>query len=165
MNRSLVETLIGAVVIVVAIGFVVMAFNKSDARPTNGYEIIAKFDRVDGLRKGSDVTMSGIKVGTVIDQTLDPTTFRAVVRLSIAGNVKLPKDTAARILSESLLGSQVLALEPGGDDAVIQPGGEITKTQGSVNFVDMIARAFVGVGKGDGQKSEPKDGIKVEPKQ
>lgn len=157
MNRSLVETLIGAVVIIVAVGFVVMAFNRSDARPTNGYEIIAKFDRVDGLRKGSDVTMSGIKVGTVIDQTLDPTTFRAVVRLSIAGNVKLPKDTAARIVSESLLGGQVLSLEPGGDDAVLAPGGEISKTQGSVNFIDMIARLFVGVGKAGEEKTEPKN--------
>ena len=153
MNRSLVETLIGAIVIAVALGFVVLAFNKSDVRPVNGYEVIAKFDRVDGLRKGSDVTLSGIKVGTVIDQQLDPTTFRAVVRLSIAGNIKLPKDTAARIVSESLLGGQLLSLEPGGDDAMIAPGGEISKTQGSVNFLDMLGRLFVGVGgKGDEQK-------------
>ena len=152
MNRSLVETLIGAVVIIVAVGFVALAFSRSDIRPVNGYEIIAKFDRIDGLRKGSDVTMSGIKIGTITDQQLDPTSFRAVVRMSIAGNVKLPKDTAARIVGESLLGGQILSLEPGGDDAVLPPGGEITKTQGSVNFIDLIARLFVSVGKPD----EPK---------
>src|SRR6185503_8026717 len=119
LNRSLVETLIGAIVIIVAVGFVALALSRSDIRPLNGYEIIAKFDRIDGLRKGSDVTMSGIKIGTVTDQQLDPTTFRAVVRMSIAGNIKLPKDTAARIVGESLLGGQIMSLEPGGDDAVL----------------------------------------------
>lgn len=156
MNRSLVETLIGAIVIIVAVGFVALAFSRSDIRPVNGYEIVAKFDRIDGLRKGSDVTMSGIKIGTVTDQQLDPTTFRAVVRMSIAGNIKLPKDTAARIVGESLLGGQIMSLEPGGDDAVLPPGGEITKTQGSVNFIDLIARLFVSVGKPDEKKDEPK---------
>jgi phospholipid/cholesterol/gamma-HCH transport system substrate-binding protein len=152
LNRSWVETLIGAVVIVVAVGFVALAFSRSDIRPVNGYEVIAKFDRVDGLRKGSDVTMSGIKIGTVIDQSLDPKTFRAVVRIAIAGDVKLPKDTGARIVSESLLGNQILSLEPGGDDENIKPGGEIGKTQGSVNLIDLIGRMMMSVGKAD----EPK---------
>ena len=142
MNRSIVETLIGAVVLVVAGLFLAYAFRTVDASTPDGYEIIARFDRVDGLKKGADVTIGGIKVGTVVDQRLDPETFQAIVRLSIAGNIKLPADTSAKLVSESLLGGMSMALEPGGDDKDIPPGGQIMRTQGAVNLMDLIGQAI-----------------------
>lgn len=142
MNRGVLETLIGAVVIVVAVVFVVFAFSRADVRSVDGYEVVARFDRIDGLKRGSDVTISGIKVGTVVDQRLDPQTFRAVVRMMISSDVKLPKDTAARLVSESLLGGLTLALEPGGDEENIPPGGEIARTQSAVNLMDLIGQAM-----------------------
>ncbi len=152
MKRSVVETLIGAAVLVVAALFLFYAFRNVDASTPSGYELFAKFDRIDGLKKGSDVTISGVKVGTVVDWTLDPKTFQAVVRLSIDSRYKLPRDTSAKLISESLLGGLTLSLEPGGDDRDIPPGGAITKTQGSVNLLDLIGQAiFSGTKTGDGK--------------
>ena len=65
--------------------------------------------------------MSGIKVGTVVDQTLDTETYLAVVRLSIDPAVQLPLDSSAQIISESLLGGRFMALVPGGDIDMIKP--------------------------------------------
>ncbi len=153
MKRSVVETMIGAAVLLVAALFLVYAFRNVDAGTPKGYELFAKFDRIDGLKKGSDVTISGIKVGTVVDWQLDPKTYQAVVRLSVDSRYKLPRDTSAKLVSESLLGGLSLSLEPGGDDKELAPGGEITKTQGSVNLLDLIGRAiFSGTGSG-GSKS------------
>jgi phospholipid/cholesterol/gamma-HCH transport system substrate-binding protein len=152
VKRSVVETLIGAVVLVVAALFLFYAFRNVDASTPSGYELFAKFDRIDGLKKGSDVTVSGVKIGTVVDWTLDPKTFQAVVRLSIDSRYQLPRDTSARLISESLLGGLTLSLEPGGDDKNIPPGGEITKTQGSVNLLDLIGAAmFNSTRSGDGK--------------
>ena len=79
MGRNIVETIVGALVLAVAGLFVFYAFAKSDARAPNGYEIIARFGRVDGLKRGADVTLSGVKVGTVTGVDLDRKTYQAVV--------------------------------------------------------------------------------------
>ena len=142
MNRSVVETLIGAVVLIVAGLFLAYAFRNVDASTPGGYEVLARFDRVDGLKKGADVTIGGIKVGTVTEQKLDPKTFQALVRMNISGYIKLPADTSAKLVSESLLGGLSLTLEPGGSDKNIAPGGEISRTQGAVNLMDLIGQAI-----------------------
>ena len=84
-----------------------------------GYNIVAKFERVDGLGSGADVRLSGIKVGTVVDQKLEPNTYLAVVTMSIDAQVRLPVDTVAQITSEGLLGSNFVSLVPGAEDKVV----------------------------------------------
>ena len=110
MGRNLVETLMGAVVLVVAAYFMVFAYTSTNVRAVRGYEVIAKFERVDGVATGTDVKISGIKVGTLVDQRLDPETVLAVLRISLDNSVKLPEDTVAQISSEGLLGSNFVAL-------------------------------------------------------
>lgn len=134
----------GAAVLAVAAFFAVYAFSASGASRPTGYEIFAKFERVDGLKRGADVTLSGIKVGVVTSQELDPKTFQAVVRMSVDSGVKLPLDTVARVTSESLLGGMIVILEPGADDKHLRAGGEIAKTQGAVLLMDLVARAIFG---------------------
>ena len=84
MGRNIVETIVGALVLVVAGVFVFYAFAKSDRSGPDGYEIVARFDRIDGLKRGADVTVSGVKVGTVTGFDLDPKTYQAVVRMMVA---------------------------------------------------------------------------------
>ena len=74
MGGNLVETLMGAVVLAVALVFLVFVYSRADVGTVRGYELVAKFDRIDGLTVGTDVLVSGIKVGTVVDQRLDPET-------------------------------------------------------------------------------------------
>ena len=138
MTRNLLETLLGAVVLIVAVGFLAFAYNSSQVERDGGYELIARFDKVDGLERGSDVRISGIKVGTVLDQSLDAETYRAEVRFSLREDIQLPADTSAAVVSNGLLGGKFLALVPGGDIEMLEPGGEIILTQSAVNLEDLI---------------------------
>lgn len=153
MSRSIVETAVGGIVLAVAIGFLVFALGTTGLTTSGGYRVIAKFNSVDGLQSGADVRMSGIKIGTVVEQTLDPVTYLAVVHLSIDERVALPRDSSARITSEGLLGGMYLAIEPGGDDRVLDPGSEIRFTQGAVNFLDMLGRFIFSVSEMDANGS------------
>ena len=144
MGRNLIETVMGAVVLVVAGVFIVFAYNTAGLKSTEGYPLIAKFDRIDGLNDGSDVRLSGIKIGTVVKQQLDPKTYLAVVTLSIEPGVKLPLDSSAQISSEGLLGDKYLSITPGADDAMLKPGAEIEHTQGSVDLVSLVGRLIFG---------------------
>ena len=83
MRRNAIETIMGAVVLVVAAVFIIFAYSKADIAAVQGYEVTAKFDRIDGIRTGTDVRMSGIKVGTVLSEKLEPDTYFAVVALSV----------------------------------------------------------------------------------
>ena len=96
MFRNYVETLLGAAVLAVALGFLAWAYGRSDAGDPGGYMLRAKFDRVDGLETGGDVRISGIKVGRVIAQELDPATFRAQVTFSVRNGIELPADSWRR---------------------------------------------------------------------
>lgn len=149
MTRNLLETLLGAVVLIVAVGFLAFAYNTSQVQQNGGYELIARFDKVDGLERGSDVRISGIKVGTVLDQTLDPETYRAEVRFSLREDIQLPADTSAAVVSNGLLGGKYLALVPGGDIEMLEPGGEVTLTQSAVNLEDLIGHMIFSQGGGE----------------
>ena len=140
MGRNVVETIVGALVLVVAGVFVFYAFAKSDHNGPEGYEITARFGRIDGLKRGADVTMSGVKVGTVTGIDLDRKTFQAVVHMSVSSNVPVPLDTNAKVVAESLLGGMVVVLDPGGDKAMLKPGGEITQTQDAISFTELLAK-------------------------
>lgn len=144
MGRNVVETIVGALVLLVAGAFVVYAFAKSDARGPSGYEIAARFGRVDGLKRGADVTLSGVKVGTVTGVELDRKTYQAVVRMVIGSGVELPADSNAKIVSELLLGGMVVVLEPGGDKKLIANGGEVEHTQDAVSLTELIAKMMYG---------------------
>jgi phospholipid/cholesterol/gamma-HCH transport system substrate-binding protein len=146
MTRNVLETLLGAVVLIVAVGFLAFAYNTSQVQQDGGYELIARFDKVDGLERGSDVRISGIKVGSVLDQTLDPETYRAEVRFSLREDIQLPADTSAAVVSNGLLGGKYLALVPGGDIEMLEPGGEVTLTQSAVNLEDLIGHMIFSQG-------------------
>jgi len=154
-SNNMFEAVIGAVVLAVAAVFLVVAFGTANVGTVRGYEVLARFDRVDGLNMGADVRMSGIKIGSITGQTLDPKTFLAEVRMSIDAAVKLPVDSSAQIISDGLLGSKFLAIIPGGDDQTIRPGGLISYTQSPIILENLIGQLIFGAG---GDKDKAKSG-------
>lgn len=144
MQNNTMETLIGAAVILVAVVFLGFAYTSTNSGGVSGYDVTARFNRVDGISPGTDVELSGVKIGTVSLVELDPKTYLANVHLSIRSNVHIPDDSAVKITSSGLLGSSYLSISPGGSDTMIKPGGQITNTQGSVDLIGLVARAMMG---------------------
>ncbi|NIA68765.1 outer membrane lipid asymmetry maintenance protein MlaD [Pelagibius litoralis] len=142
MRRNMIETIMGAVVLLVAVSFVIFAFRTTSLQSANsgGYELLVEFDDASGLVTGTDVRMAGVKVGSVLSQRLNPDTYFAQVSLTINEAIKLPSDSSARIIPEGLLGGNYVALEPGGADDYLSDGGQIQFTQGSINVVDLLGR-------------------------
>ncbi|HEY1631913.1 MAG TPA: outer membrane lipid asymmetry maintenance protein MlaD [Rhizomicrobium sp.] len=149
MKNNMVETLIGAIVVAVAAVFLFYAYSSSGSGSVSGYQITARFSSADGITSGTDIRLHGIKIGTVADLTLDPKTYMAIAHLSIANSVQIPDDSAVKITSSGLLGSSYVAIQPGGSEKNIAPGGELTNTQGSVDLMSLIGRAVMGGGSGD----------------
>lgn len=140
MKRSVVETILGAVVILVAAVFLMYGYKTGGAATPNGYHVTADFSGIGGLQIGDDVQISGVKVGSVSGVELIQDTFLARVHLNLDSSIKLPTDTAALISSESLLGGMVLQLEPGADEEVIKQNGHIQFTQAPQNLEQLLGQ-------------------------
>lgn len=140
MTRSVIETVLGAVVLLVAAVFLMFSYKTANVATGDGYEITADFAGIGGLKTGDDVRISGVKIGTVADVELDDESFLARVYINVGDDYKLPLDTAALISSDSLLGGRYLALEPGADEDFIKPGGKVQYTQAPQNLEQLLGQ-------------------------
>lgn len=134
------EALIGLIVVVVAAAFLWFAWDRNSG--SDRYKLTARFPNVAGVSVGTEVKMSGMTVGAVTAQSLDPATFQAVLTLALDPSVRLPLDSSAAITSDGLLGGAHIALIPGGDPELLRAGDEISDTQGATDLMGLIG-AFI----------------------
>lgn len=147
MQRNIVETIMGAVVLLVAALFAVFFARTADVSPTGGYELSAKFNKIDGLDVGAPVRLSGIKVGSITGFDLDEKTYQAIVRMNIREDIKLPADTAAIVSSAGLLDGKFMTLQPGGEEEVLEPGDTIAYTQSTPSLEQLLGQVIFSLNK------------------
>ena len=140
MQRNTLETVMGAIVLLAAAGFVTLAYEAADIKGNGGYEIIAEFGSTGGLSVGDDVRISGIKVGRITEQSLDPITYSARIAMAIAPDIEIPADSSARITAASLLGGNYLELMPGAEDEMLPAGAVIYDTRDPVSISDLLGK-------------------------
>lgn len=156
MKRNPLETVLGALVLLVAVVFLVFAYSAADLKAVTGYDVTATFQKVGGLERGSDVRISGIRVGTVSAQTLDQKNFQAKVTMSISPDVTLPKDTQAAIVSDGLLGAKYVNLTPGQSTERIAPGGAVARTKDYQSLEDLVGQIIFAATSSSSDESAPK---------
>lgn len=143
MKNSTVETLIGTAVVAIAAAFFIYAYQASERGGTAGsYRVSAEFDNAEGVSIGTDVRVAGVKVGSVVDFTLNPENFQANVRMELDPKVQLTEDASAKVTAEGLLGSKFISLEQGGAETMLAEGGVISNTQGAVDIWSLISQAM-----------------------
>ncbi len=142
MTRNIIETVLGAVVLVVAGLFLAFAYSTTDIRPVTGYSVTARFNAVDGLAEGSDVRVGGVKIGSVVAQSVDMTDFRAVVRMTIRPDIRLPEDSVATVSSEGLLGGKYIRIDPGASTTMLAHNGEFTNTRDIISLEEMLGKVI-----------------------
>jgi phospholipid/cholesterol/gamma-HCH transport system substrate-binding protein len=139
-NNNYFEIIVGTFVLLSACFFLFNSFKNVGIKKSESYKLIAKFDNIGDIAIGSDIKISGVKIGVVEEQFLDNETYRATLVLTIKNSVKLPSDSSIKISSEGLLGSKFLAIEPGSQEEFLKNGEEIEFTQSSVNFEELLGK-------------------------
>ena len=143
MKEQTAETIVGAAVALVAAGFLTFALARAGGgEGAGGYPLSGRFNRVDGIAVGSDVRMSGVKVGAVSALALDPATYMAKLTMSLNRDVKVPEDSTAKVASDGLLGGAYISIEPGGAEDMLAANSEFSHTQGSIDLLTVMASAM-----------------------
>ena len=150
-----IETLLGAFVIFVAVYFLVFASSLVRVRTSDGYKIQLKFTKVGNLAVGSDVRVSGIKIGSVSSLALDKN-YMASVTVVINPTIKLPTDSEATVTSDGIMGNQYIRIEPGKAHAVLKPGDSIRKIKPFKSLEDTVGELiFIATGASMSPETEP----------
>ena len=145
MRENVTETVVGAVVVAVAAGFLWYSAGVSGfGSERDGYDLKAEFRSAEGVSVGTDIRMSGVKVGTVTALGLNPETFRAEATLTIADGIPVPDDSTAIVSSEGLLGGNFVEIVPGGSFDSYPDGAQILDTQGSISVVQLLLKFVTG---------------------
>lgn len=131
-----------------AIAFLSVSLGGASYRGPGGLELLATFDQVGGLKARAPVVVSGVKVGQVAEIQLGED-LRAEVLLNVDAKLELPTDTAASILTSGVLGDQYIELEPGADEAFLEPGDEIEWTQNAMVLERLIGKLVQNLGAGE----------------
>lgn len=153
MRKKPVETIMGLVVLFVAMLFLVFAYKVSDLQVVKGYILSAEFIKVGGLSIGSDVRINGIKVGTVTGQNLNNENYLVNVIFSISPDVKLPKDSVVSIVSDGLIGDKFVKIDPGKDSELLKDGDSFSKTKDFKTIEDLVGEIiFMVTDGGDNEK-------------
>lgn len=146
MKRNLIETVLGAVVLLVAVVFLGFSYSAANVGDVSGYTLTADFTGTGGLAVGDDVQISGVKIGTVSKIELKPDDYRARVTMDVEKFVKLPDDSSAFISSTGLLGGKYMELQPGSSEEMLADGGHIEYTQAPQNLEQLLGKFIFSVG-------------------
>jgi phospholipid/cholesterol/gamma-HCH transport system substrate-binding protein len=135
------EALVGLLVVLLAAWFVNFAWARTGGGTKAGaIHVTAIFPNASGVSAGTDVRISGLKVGSVLGLSLDPQSYQVKVEIALDPSVKLPSDSSASVTSEGLLGSTFVAFTPGGATTTLKAGDTITDTQGSMDLMALIGQ-------------------------
>lgn len=150
MNKNVIETVVGFMVLLIAIGCVILAYQSGSVkRSHDGYQLAAIFNNIDGIHIGSKVRVAGINIGEVSEVNIDPSTYKAKVAFFIDSNFKLPSDSSVSVVSSGLIGEKYLAVTPGSDTEFLRAGSSIEFTQSSINLEDLLGKFMFGLTNSD----------------
>lgn len=141
MKQNTLETMVGFIVLLIAATFFTFVYKNSNySSRTSGYDVIAKFQNIDGIVKGAEIKLAGIKIGYVSEIDLEQETYDASVKLRINDNVSIPKDSNAIVSTNGILGGKYIRINPGASDDMLKAEGRIIFTQSALNIEDLISK-------------------------
>lgn len=143
MQRTTMDLWVGLFVILGVGALLILSLKVGNLNTYNAgesYQLVGHFENIGGLKIRAPVKSSGVVVGRVTDIQFSLETYEALVTLSIDNRYLFPKDTFASILTAGLLGEQYIGLDAGGDEAMLESGDKIMKTNSAVVLEKMIGQ-------------------------
>jgi len=105
---------------------------------TKLYEVV--IDDATGLSTNSKVYLAGVPVGKI--KAIELTVDTALLRVAFLKNVEIRQDSSIVRKPSSILGTSILALQPGSDSSpVLKPGSRLEAAQGSGDMGAVLGSA------------------------
>lgn len=141
MKDKSLETITGLIVLLISVGLSVIGYhNVTFLNKDDTYQLYALFSSAEGIKTGTDVMIAGIRVGRVVETTLDKESFSANVKIALNKDIEIPTDSSIKIASEGLMGGKFLQIAPGSEERMLKSGEKISYSQSGINLEQMITK-------------------------
>lgn len=124
-SHNIFDSVLAALMILTALGFLAFINQRTGTGTFSDYEFTVRMPTAAGLIRGSDVRVAGMKIGAVSGLALETKSYRALVRLRVRSDLKLPQDSRLSVVTPAM-GSSYLSVSPGRSPATIQPGAVLS---------------------------------------
>lgn len=155
MERTTMDLWVGLFVVMGLGALLVLALkvgNLSSVSMSESYAVTANFGNIGGLKVRAPVKSAGVVVGRVAEIRFDGQSHEARVTFRLDRQYPFSRDTSASIMTSGLLGEQYIALETGGDSALLKEGDRIRITQSAVVLENMIGQLLYNKAADGGEK-------------
>jgi phospholipid/cholesterol/gamma-HCH transport system substrate-binding protein len=144
MERSRVNIAVGVFVVlgVLALGYLSIKLGRVTFLAGGGYDVVADFPSVGGLRVGASVEIAGVEIGRV--DSIGLADYQARVTLHLKPGVQLQEDSIASIKTKGLIGEKFIRISPGASEKLIKPNGRIREVEAPVDLEELISKYVFG---------------------
>jgi hypothetical protein len=139
-DKSALKVGITSIILIVLIAVLLIWKSGIFIRAT-GYELVGKFENINGLLTGAEVRYRGFKVGTVA--SVDPKPGDIRVYFWVKANIEVPEGSYLRVVFDGLIGEKYLDIRPDPKGKVILKPGSVLEgyaTSSLADFVDVGTR-------------------------
>ena len=144
MNKKIsFEFIVGLLILIITfVSFIYFALKIDYFDSSNKFNLNSKFFDIGGLTVGADVKSKGVKIGEVIEITLDDESYMALVKSSLNNNLKIPIDSEVKIANNGFIGSPYVEITMGINELFFQ-NNYITENNVDAVSLEEIINNFI----------------------
>ncbi len=135
------EATIGSIILFISVLFIFQFIRINNINVSEQLKVFnATFKDITGISVGSDVRISGVKVGLVKRISFDEKKMKANIEIGIKKSINIPIDSVISVSSNGIFGSKFLSISPGFEDEFITDNGIFQNTTSSLNLEDLVSK-------------------------
>ena len=144
MNKNIsFEFIVGLLILIItSLSFFYLALKIDYFDSSNKFNLNSKFFDIGGLTVGADVKSKGVKIGEVIEITLDDESYMALVKSSLNYYLKIPIDSEVKIANNGFIGSPYVEITMGNNELFFQ-NNDITENNVDAVSLEEIINNFI----------------------
>ena len=145
VNKKITEISVGIFILLGGIALFLLALKVSGWTSYSSDQVMtvyASFDEIGDLKIRAPVKIAGVRIGEISAINLNSKNYKAKVSMLIDKKRFIPIDSAASILSASLLGSNYISITPGFANEAITDNNEINETHPAIILENLIGQAM-----------------------
>ena len=144
MNKKIsFEFIIGLIILIITLlSFFYFSFKIDYFDNSKKINLNSNFFDIGNLTVGADVKTKGVKIGEVIEISLDRNSYMAIVKSSLNYDLKIPLDSVFKIANNGFIGSPYIEVTMGINEQYYQ-NNDLTENNVDAVSLEEIINSFI----------------------
>jgi len=116
---------------------------EKNEQSSNYLKLFASFNKIDGVKIGTNILVSGVEIGSVEKINLE-SNFPTLT-MKIRNDIKISDDSSISIQTDGLFGNKFLSVEVGGSENYMKDGDKFSYSEDSI-LIEELLRKIINIG-------------------